>query len=83
MSYKKESSMGTISLIFGILGCIGILPCLGSIIAIIAGFAGRGTTDESNAKIGLILGWIGCCLYIGGIVVMLILWLAVGIFSYP
>jgi hypothetical protein len=82
MSYKKESSMGTVALIFGILGCIGIIPCLGSLVAIIAGHAGKNTTDESNAKVGRILGWIGCLLYFAGAIIFVILIFVIGLFGW-
>lgn len=65
--------MGTISLIFGILGCIGIGACWGSLIAVITGHMAKGTAGESNGRLGRILGWIMICLPIIGFIVYIIL----------
>lgn len=64
-------SRGAVSLIFGILG-LTFLPILASIVAILVG---RKSPQDSLAKAGVILGWIGiglslaaCCLgAVGGL----------------
>jgi len=62
MPDPQDTSMGTLSLIFGILGCVQILPCIGPIIAIITGYSSKGTAGESNGRIGRILGWLTVCI---------------------
>jgi len=78
MPEKSDTSMGTISLIFGILGCVSVLPCIGPIVALITGYAARGTAGESNGRIGRILGWIMLCLpliaFIVWIILVFVLW---------
>lgn len=73
MPDPQDTSTGTISLIFGILGCIQVLPCIGPIIAIITGYSAKGTAGESNGRIGRILGWLMLCLPLIGIVIYVIL----------
>jgi len=73
-SQKKDDSTGIISLIFGILGCIGFLPCIGSIVAIVLGHNAKSKGESQYASIGLILGYIGICLYVIGGIIGLILW---------
>ncbi|HUU77277.1 MAG TPA: hypothetical protein VMX55_02950 [candidate division Zixibacteria bacterium] len=69
MPEKSDTSMGTLSLIMAILGCVQILPCIGPLLAIIFGRQARGTAGESTGKIGKILGWITLCLiFVPGIV---------------
>ncbi len=63
---KQDDSQGTIALIFGILGCVGVLPCIGSIVAIIVGNQAK---NNSNASLGVTLGWIAICLNIIGILI--------------
>ncbi|MFW9924797.1 MAG: DUF4190 domain-containing protein [Candidatus Thorarchaeota archaeon] len=62
MPDPHDTSMGTMSLIFGILGCLQILPCIGPLIAIITGYSSKGTAGESNGRIGRILGWLAVCI---------------------
>jgi thiol:disulfide interchange protein len=62
MPDPQDTSTGTLSLIFGILGCLQILPCIGPIIAIITGYSAKGTAGESNGRIGRILGWLAVCI---------------------
>ncbi len=62
MPDPQDTSTGTLSLIFGILGCLQILPCIGPIIAIITGYSSKGTAGESNGRIGRILGWLSVCI---------------------
>jgi hypothetical protein len=66
---KRDDSQGTIALIFGILACAGVLPCIGSIVAIIVGNQAK---HSSNASLAVTLGWIGVCIQIVGIVVFAI-----------
>jgi len=63
---RQDDSQGTIALIFGILGCVGVLPCIGSIVAIIVGNQAK---NSSNASLGVTLGWIAVCLNIIGILI--------------
>ena len=79
MPDPNDTSMGTLSLIFGILGCVGILPCIGALIAVITGRSSRGTAGESNGRIGGILGWIGMCIYI---IAAVMIPLAIFVFSW-
>jgi len=62
MTDPSDTSKGTMALIFGILGCLNILPCLGPILALIFGYGAKGTAGESNGKIGRILGWLAICI---------------------
>ena len=62
---KQDDSQGTIALIFGILGCLGILPCIGGIIAIVVGNNAKGS---SQGSIAVTLGWISICLSIVAII---------------
>ena len=60
-------NMAIVSLIFGILGVVGICPGLGSIIALIAGYSARKSISAEPqryggsglATAGIITGWIG------------------------
>jgi hypothetical protein len=62
--------MAVVSLIFGILGLVGVCPGLGSIIALITGNMAAGDirrepqrySGDGLAKGGVILGWIGIAL---------------------
>jgi hypothetical protein len=55
---EETSGKAVASLVLGILGLVGVLPCVGSILAIVLG-AG----EESGAgNAGRILGWIGLVL---------------------
>ena len=78
---KKDDSTGLISLIFGILGCIGFLPCIGSIVAIILGHNAKSKGESQYGSIGLTLGYIGIGLYVIGGIIGLILWFT-GIWWY-
>lgn len=73
MPDSSGTSMGTLSLVFGILGCVNILPCIGPIVALITGYMAKGTAGESNGRIGRILGWIMLCLPLIALVVWIIL----------
>ncbi|MBD3191804.1 MAG: zinc-ribbon domain-containing protein [Candidatus Heimdallarchaeota archaeon] len=76
---QESNTMGIISLIFGILGCVGVLPCIGSLVAIVTGFMGKDHPEDSMAKIGLILGFLGCCAWLIGIII----WIVVIVTSIP
>ncbi|NHJ48571.1 MAG: hypothetical protein FK733_12370 [Asgard group archaeon] len=73
MPDPQDTSTGTVSMIFGILSCLGIAAGWGSIIAIITGYMARGTAGEGNGRIGRILGWITLCLPLILVVVWIIL----------
>ncbi|MBK5112157.1 MAG: hypothetical protein KGD59_07710 [Candidatus Heimdallarchaeota archaeon] len=78
MPSPQDTSMGTLSLIFGILGCVQILPCIGPIIALITGYSAKGTAGESNGRIGRILGWLMLCLPLIAVAIYVIVILAIG-----
>ena len=69
-----NSSMAIVSLIAGILG-ITLFPLLGSIVALITGYAARKEIQESAgalagdgmATAGLVMGWIGIGLSFFGV----------------
>lgn len=68
----QTSGLAIASLILSILGLVGILPLIGSIIGIILGYMAKGTIAESRgtiggdglAKGGIIVGWITVGLYL-------------------
>ncbi len=66
---RQDDSSGIISLVFGILGCVGILPCIGSIIAIILGNQAKNKGETQYSQIGLVLGYIGLVLSVIGIII--------------
>jgi len=66
---RQDDSSGIISLIFGILGCVGILPCIGPIIAIIVGNQAKNKGETQYSQIGIVLGYIGLVLSIIGIII--------------
>jgi uncharacterized Zn finger protein (UPF0148 family) len=71
-TYRKgSSSSGTLAVIFGALSCAGILPCIGSILAIIFGSSSKDYDD--TAKIGFYLGVISCCCQLGSILLVLLI----------
>lgn len=74
---SSSSSNGTIALILSILSCVGILPCIGSIIGIVLGSAAQKEGD-SNGRIAVILGWIFICLSVGGTIIYLMIFLFSG-----
>lgn len=67
----STSGAAVVSLIFSILGIIGFLPLLGSLVGIIAGNSAKGdirrrpgqVTGEGMAQAGVIIGWIGLILW--------------------
>ncbi len=59
---QPNSTMAIASLVCGILGLVGVLPLIGSILGIVFGRMHNRDFPNSNdqyAKIGIILGWIG------------------------
>ncbi len=66
-SAQQTHTLAIVSLIFGILGLVGICPGLGAIVAVITGGMAQREiqadparyTGDGLAKAGLILGWIG------------------------
>ena len=71
---KKSDDSGMISLIFGVLSCVGILPCIGGIVAIITGHSAKSKGDSQYANIGLILGYLSIAIYVIGAIIGLALW---------
>jgi hypothetical protein len=71
----QTHTMAIVSLIFGILGLVGVCPGLGSIIALITGNMAKGDiqrdpyryTGDGLAKGGIILGWVGIALMACGL----------------
>ena len=67
LSAQQTHTLAIVSLIFGILGLVGICPGLGAIVAVITGGMAQREiqadparyTGDGLAKAGLILGWIG------------------------
>jgi len=62
---KQEDTMGILSLIMGILGCICVLPGIGSIAAIIIGHIARSRSKSVTGLIGLILGYVAVLFVVG------------------
>ena len=79
---RQDDSTGIISLIFGILGCVGILPCIGSIVAIVLGHNAKSKGESQYSSIGLILGYLGVGLYVVGIIVVVIYFFVIGWWWY-
>jgi hypothetical protein len=75
---KSSDNTGMISLIFGILSCVGILPCIGGIVAIITGHSARSKGDTQYAQIGLILGYLSVVLQVIGIIIAVVFWVIFG-----
>ncbi|MBN1486873.1 MAG: DUF4190 domain-containing protein [Anaerolineae bacterium] len=71
-STKPTSGSAIASLIFSILGMIGVLPFIGSIVGLILGYNAQkeiensmGTLDgEGLAKVGIVLGWVGIAMLV-------------------
>ena len=74
-SGQQTHTMAIVSLVFGILGLVGICPGLGSIIALVTGNMAKGDiqrdpyrySGDGLAKGGVILGWVGVALMACGI----------------
>ncbi len=58
--FRSNSSSGAIALVFAILACVGVLPCIGSIIAIAIGSSAKNDGD-SIGSIAVGLGWFSVC----------------------
>ncbi len=75
MASLQTHTLAIASLIFGILGLVGICPGLGSIVAVVTGSMAQREiqadptryTGDGLAKAGLILGWVGVALTVLGI----------------
>ncbi|MEW6554871.1 MAG: DUF4190 domain-containing protein [Actinomycetota bacterium] len=76
---QVNNSKATASLILGIIGLI-ICPLICSVLAIILGFTAKNEiaasggyqTGESNARAGIILGWIGLALAVIWVVILIL-----------
>ena len=74
-STQQTHTMAIVSLIFGILGLVGVCPGLGAIIALITGYMARSSIRQDPARYsgdglatgGIILGWIGVALIVCGL----------------
>jgi hypothetical protein len=74
-SGQQTQPMAIVSLIFGILGLVGVCPGLGSIIGLITGYMARSTIRQDPARYsgdglatgGIVLGWIGVALMACGL----------------
>jgi len=83
---QQTHTMAIVSLIFGILGLVGVCPGLGSIIALITGNMAQGDirrdpsrySGDGLAKGGIILGWIGVGLMVCGLCGFVVWLLAFG-----
>ncbi len=65
--------MAIASLVLGLLGVLGILPGVGSILAIY--FGKKAIRDEGpsgTAQVGIVLGWIGLVLFVLGCLLLLV-----------
>jgi hypothetical protein len=66
----RNSTTAIISLILSILGLIGVLPFIGSIVGLILGYNARNEIERSSGSLsgrgmaqwGIILGWVGIAL---------------------
>ncbi|HUT79752.1 MAG TPA: zinc-ribbon domain-containing protein [Candidatus Bathyarchaeia archaeon] len=56
---QRDDSLANLSIIMAILSCIGILPIIGSIIAVITGHIAYARSKNNTALAALILGYIG------------------------
>ena len=82
MGSQQTHTLAIVSLIFGILGLVGVCPGLGSVIGLVTGYMARNDirhdlgryTGDGLATGGIILGWIGVAFWacsLCGIVVWL------------
>ena len=84
------------SLIFSILGLIGVLPLVGSVVGLLLGYSAHRQIDESTedvggyglAQAGVIIGWLGIalgvmvlCLIVTGLVAIPGIAICAGLFS--
>ncbi|MGQ9709301.1 MAG: DUF4190 domain-containing protein [Anaerolineae bacterium] len=79
------NGLATASLVLSLLGLVGILPLLGTILGLIFGYSARNQIAQSRgtqggeglAKAGIIIGWVTMGLWALGICVALIFGVAV------
>jgi len=72
---QQTNTMAIVSLVFGILGLVGVCPGIGAIVALITGYMARSSirqepgrySGEGLATGGIILGWIGVALIVCGL----------------
>lgn len=69
MTQNSTSARAVLSLVFGVLGLLCILPCVGPIAAIGLGIGEK----DSMARAGVILGWITLVLYAAAVLIALLL----------
>ncbi len=77
----STSTAAVISLIGSILGIIGFLPVIGSIVGIIAGNSAKSdirnrpgqVTGEGMAQAGVVIGWIGLALWGVGVCLVVLI----------
>ncbi|MGC9399911.1 MAG: DUF4190 domain-containing protein [Anaerolineae bacterium] len=82
----RNSGLAVASLILSILGLIGILPFLGSVVGLILGYSARNEIDRSGGVItgrgmaqwGIILGWVGL-----GLILLAICLVVTGVLTIP
>ncbi len=65
----STSTRGVLSLIFGVLGILCILPCVGPLAAIVLGMGEK----DGMARAGVILGWLTLVVYAAAALVFLML----------
>lgn len=55
------TTLATASLVLGVAGLLPVLPFLGSVAALVCGFAGRSRAGgaRDRARAGIVLGWVG------------------------
>ena len=56
---EETSSAGVVAFVFAILGISGMLPCIGPIVAVVAGSGDR----TSLGRAGVVIGWITLGIY--------------------
>ena len=84
---QQTHTLAIVSLIFGILGLVGICPGLGAIVAVITGGMAQREiqadparyTGDGLAKAGLILGWIGIGLVALGLCAAIVYFLFIAV----
>jgi hypothetical protein len=72
---QQTHTLAIVSLIFGILGLVGVCPGIGAVVAIVTGNMAQNEiransaqyTGEGLAKAGVILGWVGVGLIVVGL----------------
>lgn len=63
---ERDSSDGMVPFLFGLLGILGVLPCIGPLIAIIAGSGDK----SALGRTGYILGWVSVAIYVAALVLL-------------